>query len=144
MKRPVGIIVLSLLCFFVGGSGLFIRVDRPLVFLGMLHTGTYAIVLDLASNLASIYIGYGLLKPFRHIWYMYLAGACVSIAGLSCNLRHETKIWEWHLLTGSQTESIPRLMKFTIETHYLFIAMYAFTAMYVYFHKPYFWSRRNV
>jgi hypothetical protein len=120
------------------------KVDRPVVFLGMLHTQATAMILHLLSNLARLYIGHGVLKPFRHIWYMNLAGACISIAGLSCNLIHETKIWEWHLLIGSQTGSIPRLMKFTIETHYLFIAMYMVTGMYVYFHKPYFWGRRDV
>jgi hypothetical protein len=144
MKRPVGIVVLSVLCFFVGGSGLLMNMRRPIVFLGMFHTGISAMVLHLAPSLFGVYIGYGLLKPFRHIWFAYIVGACLSIAGLICNLMHDAKIWEWHLHVGSQTASIPRLVKFTLETHYLLIAIYALTAMYVYLHKPYFWGQHDV
>ena len=144
MKRPVGITILGILCLFTGGSGLFITLDRPVIFFGIIHTGIYACTLRMIPNLAGVYVGYGLLKPLRHVWYIYIAGACISIAGLSCNLVHESKIWELHLLLGSQAETIPRVVKFTIETQYLLIAIYLLTAIYVYLQKNYFWGYRDL
>ncbi len=144
MKRPVGITILGALCLVAGGSGLFMPPDRPLVFFGLIHTGGRALALHLVPNLGGLYLGYGILKPFRHIWYVYLIGAWISIVGLSANLVHKAKLWELHLLLGTRTESIPRVVRVTIETHYLLIAIYALTAMYVYLHKYYFWGDRNL
>lgn len=144
MKRPVGIIILGILCLVAGGGGLFVPLDQPVVFWGMIHTGGRALVLHLVPNFVGLYLGYGILKPLQHTWYVYIIGACFSIVGLSFNLLHQAKIWEWHLLLESRTESIPRLVRFTIETHYFFIAIYALTAMYVYLQKSYFWGDRNL
>ncbi|MBD3308040.1 hypothetical protein GF339_16465 [candidate division KSB3 bacterium] len=144
MKRPAGITILGLLFLLTGGMGLLAPADRPLVFFGMLHTGRRALAMRLVPNLGRLYVGLGLLKPFRHIWYLYIIGACIGIGSLSVNLAHETKLWELYLRLESRPEAIPRLVQFTIETHYLFIAIYALTAMYVYLQKNYFWGDDNL
>lgn len=144
MKRPVGMIILGILCIFAGISGFTTAPDKPVVFFGRLHTGTRAFMLHLIPNILGIYIGSGLLKPLRHVWYMYIAGVGISIIGLSLNLINEAKIWEMYFLLELQTKSIPRFVKFTIETHYLFIAIYALTGLYVYLHKSYFWGNDDL
>ena len=144
MRRPVGIIVLGVLCIFMGIGNLFSPVSKPVVFGGIIHTGKRAIVLHIVLSILGVYVGYGMLKPIRHIWHMYIIGACISIAGLGLNVMHESKIWELYLLLGSRSESIPRLVAFTMETHYLFMAIYALTAMYIYVQKQYFWGYNSV
>lgn len=118
--------------------------DRPVVLFGTLHTGARAVVLHLVRNFGGLYVGYGILKPLRHSWYVYIVGSCISIIGISFNLVHQAKIWEMYLLLESRVESVPRFVKFTIETHYLLIAIYALTAMYVYLQKYYFWGDCNL
>jgi len=144
MRRPVGIIVLGVLCVFTGIGNLFSPFSKPGMFGGRIHTGRRAIILHVALSILGGYVGYGMLKPIRHIWHMYIIGACISIAGLGLNLMHESKIWELYLLLGTGSESIPHLVAFTIETHYLFMAIYALTAMYIYLHKQYFWGDNSV
>jgi hypothetical protein len=133
-------IILGILWIFGGISGFFTDFERPVLFGGVLHTGIQALIFHLVPIIGGMYIGYGLLKPLRHIWYVYITGACISIIGLSFNVIHEAKIWEMYLLLQSEPEAIPRLVRFTIETHYLFIAIYALTSLYVYLQKNYFWG----
>ena len=140
MKRPVGMITLGILCIFAGVSGFSTSLHKPVLFFGMRHTGMQAFLLHLIPGLGGIYIGIGLLIPFRHVWYLYLAGAGISMMGLLVNLMHPAKIWEFYIVLATRTASVPNLVKFTIVTHYLFIAMYALTALYVYAHKQYFWG----
>jgi len=141
MKRPPGVVILGILCIFAGGGSLLTPLDsRPILFFGVLHSGVKAYVLHIVPNIVKLYMGYGLLKPLRHVWYLYLMVAGVSIISLSLNVLHESKIWELYLLLQSKVESIPRLVTFAIETHYLLIAIYTLTAMYIYLHKNYFWG----
>ncbi len=144
MKRPVGVIILGILWIFAGGGGLLTPFDRPILSFGVIHNGVRAYVLHIVPNLVGLYLGYGLLKPFRHTWYLYLIVACVGIISLSLNVIHEPKIWELFLLLQSRGESIPRLVKFTLETHYLLIAIYVLTAIYIYLHKNYFWGEPDL
>ena len=140
MKRPPGIIILGILCIFAGGGNLLTSLDSPILFFGVIHSGVQAYILHIVPNLVKLYMGYGLLKPLRHVWYLYLTVAGVSITSLSFNVMHESKIWELYLLLQSKVETIPRLVMFTLETHYLFIAIYTLTAAYIYLHKNYFWG----
>jgi hypothetical protein len=144
MKRPAGIIILGILCIIAGGGGLLTPLDRPIISFGVIHNGIRAYVLHIIPNLVGLYVGYGLLKPLRHIWYVYLIVASIGIISLTLNVIHEPKIWELFLLLQSKGESIPRLVTFTLETHYLLIAIYALTAMYIYLHKNYFWGEPDL
>ena len=140
MKRPPGIIILAILCIFAGGGSLLTSLGSPVLFFGVIHSGVKAYIVRIIPNLVKVYVGYGLLKPLRHVWYLYLIVAGVSITGLSLNVMHEPKIWELYLLLQSRVETIPRLVMFALETHYLFIAIYALTAVYIYLHRNYFWG----
>ena len=144
MKRPAGILVLGVLCIFTGIGNVLSPLRKPVILGGIIHTGKQAVGLHMSLSFLRIYIGYGLLKPVRHIWYAYIIGACLGIVALGLNVSHSAKIWELYLLLESRSEAIPRLVAFTIETHYLFMAIYALTAMYVYLQKPYFWGTTNV
>lgn len=136
--------MLGLLWIFMGISGLFMPLDRPILIFGRIHTDTRAYVLHIAPNIVGIYLGYGLLKAWRHIRYVYAAAACFSTIGLSANLLHESKMWELYLLIGANMPAIPRLVAFTKESHYLFIATYILTAMYVYSVQPYSGSHHHI
>lgn len=145
MKRPVGVIILGILLIFVGVSGLLRPpFDRPVLFFGVIHCGISAYVFHIVPNLIGVYLGYGLLKPLRHSWYLYLITAGVSIIGLSLNLFHESKAWELFLLLSVEAESIPRWVRFTVETHYLLIAINVLTTLYIYLHKNYFWGESDL
>jgi hypothetical protein len=91
-----------------------------------------------------IYLGYGLLQPLRHTWYMYLLIAGTGTVSLSVNLLHTPKIWELCLLLHAKVDAIPRLVQFTIDTHYLLMALYTLTALYVYVNKSYFLGEADV
>lgn len=140
MKRPPGVIILGILCIFARGGNLLTSLDRPILFFGVIHSGVHAYFLHIVPNLVKLYMGYGLLRPLRHVWYLYLMVVSVSITSLSLNVLHEPKIWELCLLLQSKVETIPRLVTFALETHYLFIAIYALTAAYIYLHRNYFWG----
>jgi len=140
MKRPVGIVILGILWIFSGVGALFSPWNRPVFFGGMLHIGVAAVILHFISCLIGVYLGYGLLKPGCHIWYSYLGVTGFSSAGLTLNLLHAPKIWELYLLLQVKAENIPRFVALTIDTHYVLIAIYLLTALYVYGHKMYFWG----
>jgi hypothetical protein len=144
MKRPVGVTVLGILCIFAGGGGLLSPLHRPILFFGKIYIGTYASIFRIVPNIVAIYLGYGLLKPLPHTWYMYLLIASTGIVSLNLNLLHAPKIWELCLLLQAKVEAIPRLVKFTVDTHYLLMALYTLTALYVYVNKSYFWGEADI
>lgn len=80
---------------------------------------------------------YGVLKPFRHIWYLYVLIASIGLVSLSLNMLHEPKIWELCLMLHAKVEVIPRLVRLTVDTHYLLMALYVLTALYIYVNKLY-------
>ena len=141
MKRPPGITILGFLCMFAGGGALFSPLDRPLLSFGIIHHGMVALCLRIGADLLGLYLGYGLLKLFRHTWYLYFVVVCMGTISLGLNVLHEPKVWELCLLLQQNANLIPRLVQVTLDTHYVLIAVYTLTALYLYTHKYVFWGK---
>ena len=86
MKRPPGVTILGLLYIFAGGGALLTPLDRPLLSFGIIHRGMMALCLRTGASLLGVYLGYGLLKLFRHTWYLYFIAACLGTLSLSLNV----------------------------------------------------------
>ncbi len=138
MKTPAGVVVIGISCFFLAIGTLASPLHRPMLLGGVLLTGKPAAAWRVALSLARCGIGYGLLKPLRFMWVLYLCAAGAAVLGLTLNLLHDSRLWELFLLSGASSSAISRLVAFAKEAHVLFILTHLLTAMYIARQQGYF------
>lgn len=143
LKRPAGMIVLGSLCFLFGLGNLVSPVERPVLAGGILYTGKEAAILHIGVSLLMMFLGYGLLRPLRYIWKLYLISAWTGIMSLALNLLHDAKLWEFSLFLGLPSGTIPGIVNFSRDSHALLMAIYTLTSLYVYSRRSYFWGDEN-
>lgn len=137
-RRPPGILIIGYLTLFAGISRLFSPFERPFLAFGSIYHGFPAVFLRISITLLGIYVGVGILKCFRHIWFLYLIVTCADIMNLGLNIMHESKMWELSLLLHLNMTAIPRFVRLTHDMQYMLIVIYVFAAWYVYAHKEVF------
>lgn len=138
--RPAGILVLGMLYVLFGLGNLLSPLDRPVLAGGALFTERSAVILHVGVSTLGIYLGYGLLKPLRYTWNIYLLSAWTGIMSLALNLLRDAKLWEFSLFLEIRSERIPRFVSFSRESHVLLIGIYALTGLYIYSQRSYFWG----
>lgn len=142
-KRPAGAIVLGGLCVLFGLGNLASPLERPVLAGGVLYAGKEAVILHVGVSFLGIFLGYGLLKPLRYIWKVYLISAWAGIMSLALNLLHDATLWEFSLFLELPSEAIPGFVSFCKESHALLMAIYALTSLYVYSQRAYFLDDEN-
>ncbi len=140
LKRPAGTIVLGLLCMLFGLGNLFSPLDRPVLAGGLLYTGRDAALVHVGVSVLVVFLGFGLLRPLRYIWKLYLISAWAGMTSLVLNLLHDAKLWEFSFVLELPSKTIPGFVSFSRESHALLIAIYALTSLYVYSQRSYFWG----
>ena len=143
LKRPGGVIVLGVLCVVFGMGNLVSPLERPVLTGGVLYTGSHAAMLHAGVSLLGLFLGYGLLKPLRYIWKVYLISAWAGITSLALNLVNDAKLWEFSLVLELPSRAIPGFVSFSRESHAFLMAIYALTSLYIYSQQAYFWGDEN-
>ncbi len=133
--RPPGVTIIGYLTIFSAVGRLFSPFNRPMLVFGVIHHGLSAGALRISAALLGIYLGFGILKCFRHIWYVYIAVACAGMMNIALTLTHESKMWELFLLLRVNMAVIPRFIRVVHVTQILLAIIYAYAAWYIYAEK---------